>query len=227
MKLIPAIVFAALVLFLSACASVDGVSKPISFPSNSQYKLKSVAHWKLMAQDVASQAAARLKSNNQAGIPIYLRMPNEATTFEHNFLPFLRAALLNEGLTISSQPEGAADLQIQVDKVSHAAVHRAGTFALLGAGLMVVRDAVLHNAYHLTPEGGVAAGAAADLSMQTEYSAPPDLELTLTVSIQNAGQYLFAETDIYYLSSDDRWVYENPPKSLPNGRVFEVKGGGR
>jgi hypothetical protein len=216
---------ASMLSFLTACSSVDGVPNPVSFTSNPQYKLKSVTHWKLIAQDVASQVAEQITVEDKVRTPIFLKLPVEPTTFERNFMPMLRAALMKEGFIVSSQSQGAAELQIQVDKVAHAPVYRSGTLVLLGAGLLAMRDAAIHNAYQLTPGGGMAVAVLADQSMQTKYAAPPDLELTLNVSVTQAGQYIFAQTQVYYLASEDRMVYENLPQPVPQNRPFSVIGG--
>lgn len=211
---------------LTGCVSVDGVSKPASFPASPQYKLKSVAHWKLIAQDVAAQTAVSLRRRSSTNTPLYLRMPEQATPFERNFLPMLRSALLENGLKVTNQSEGAAELQIQVDRIAHAPAYRAGTLTLLGGGLLVLRDIVTHDSTYLTNAGGALAAIAADVAM-TRHRPPPELELVLSVHVRHGNEYRVSQDHVYYLSSEDRYVYENPPVTAPTGRVFEVQGAAR
>jgi hypothetical protein len=64
---------------LTACVSTDGVSVPLSFPAAAQYKLKSAAHWKLIAEDVAGQIKQTLAAQSQTATPIFLEEPSKPT----------------------------------------------------------------------------------------------------------------------------------------------------
>ncbi len=210
---------------LTACVSTDGVSTPVSFPAAPQYKLKSAAHWKLIAEDVAGQIKQALIAKEQTLTPIFLDEPAHPTPFERNFFPMLRSALLAQSLQISTQKEESAKLQVQVNKVSHVATYRSGTLTLLGGGLLVLRDIVTHESTYLTNAGGALAAVAADIAM-THHRPPPDLELVLSASIQKDKSYLTSNTQIYYLQSEDQFVYQHPPVMRPTSRDFPVKGAG-
>lgn len=225
MKLLKLSAIGAVVMGLTACVSTDGVSTPVSFPAAPQYKLKAAAHWKLMAEDLASQIKQSLLAQEKNQVPIYIEEPVQATSFERNFLPMLRAALIAQGLQVSTRPDEAASLQVQVNKVSHVATYRSGTLTLLGGGLLVLRDIVTHDSSYLTNGGGALAVIAADVAM-THHRAPPALELVLSTSVQKDKRYLASATQIYYLQSEDLWVYQLPPVPQPTGRDFTVKGAG-
>jgi hypothetical protein len=102
---------------LTACVSTDGVSVPVSFPAASQYKLKSAAHGQLIAEDVAGQMKQSLMEQDQLQATIYLEEPAQPTAFERSLLPMLRAGLLSQGLKVSTRPQDAAVLKVQVNKV--------------------------------------------------------------------------------------------------------------
>lgn len=213
---------------LTACVSTDGVSVAVSFPAASQYKLKSAAHWQLIAEDVAGQMKQSLMTQDPLQAAIYLEEPAQPTAFEKSWLPMLRAGLLSQGLKVSARPQDAAVLKVQVSKVSHVASYRAGTLTLLGGGLLVLRDIVEHNSTILTNAGGALAAIAADVAM-TRHRPPPELELILSVSVQKEGRYLATSNQIYYLLSEDLNMYQNlPPPSPPppTSRDFSVKGVG-
>lgn len=210
---------------MTACVSTDGVSVPVSFPAANQYKLKSAAHWQLIAEDVAAQTKQALLAQDQLQAPIYLEEPAQATPFEKNLLPMLRAGLLSQGLKVSTKYQEAALLKVQVNKVSHVATYRSGTLTLLGGGLLVLRDILEHDSTILTNAGGALAAIAADVAV-TRYRPPPELELVLSVSVQKDGRYLATSNQIYYLLSEDLAMYQNPPPPVPTGRDFPVKGAG-
>ena len=230
MKSIHKVFLVALGLILAGCTSIDGVPSVGTFPPGTLNKVKSVTHWKLIAQDVARQAALTLGRGGHTDTPLFLKMSDQPSLFERNFVPLLRSELMAQGLKVRQAPEGSAQLQVQIDRVSHAPVYRTGTLAILGVGLLALRDATLHNSYHLTNEGALAGFIATDQSMKTKYSAPPELELVLSVEVEQSGQYLVSQTQIYYLDSDDRALYEKPitpPEKNPKGKVFEVQGSPR
>jgi hypothetical protein len=210
---------------MTACVSTDGVSVPVSFPAASQYKLKSAAHWKLIAEDVAAQIKQPLVAQSQTTTPIYIEEPAQPTPFERNFSPMLRDALLSQGLKVSSQNKDAAILRVQLNKVSHVATYRTGTLTFLGGSLLVARDIITHDSSILTNAGGALVAISADMAM-THLRPPPDLEMVLAVSVQRDGQYLASSTQIYYLLSEDQYMYQNPPVPAPTSRDFPVKGTG-
>jgi len=207
---------------LMGCVSSNGVSVPISFPAASQYKLKSAAHWQLIAEDVVSQLKQSLVTQNQLQATIYLEEPGQPTAFERSFVPMLRAGLLSQGLKVSARSQDAAVLKVQVSKVSHFEGYKAGTLTILGGGLLVLRQIVQQNSSVLINAGGALAAITADAAM-TRNSETPDLELILSVSVQKEGQYLATSNQVYYLFSKDLDVYQNLP---PNSRTFPVKGQG-
>lgn len=225
MKLLKLCAIGTMVTGLTACVSTDGVSTPVSFPAAPQYKLKAAAHWKLMAEDLARQIQQALSGQEKNHIPVYIEEPAQPTPFERNFLPMLRASLLAQGLQVSARQDEAAVLQVQVNKVSHVATYRAGTLTLLGGGLLVLRDIYTHDSSYLTNAGGALAAIAADIAM-TNHRPPPDLELILSTNVQKDKRYLASTTQIYYLQSEDQWVYQHPPAPVPTGRDFTVKGAG-
>jgi hypothetical protein len=207
---------------LVGCVSTNGVSVPISFPAASQYKIKSAAHWQLIAEDVAGQMKQSLMTQNQSQAIIYIEEPAQPTAFERSLLPMLRAGLLSQGLKVSARSQDAAVLKVQVSKVSHFEGYRAGTLTLLGGGLLVLREIVQHHSSVSINAGGAVAAITAD-AVVTRNTATPDLELILSVSVQKEGQYLATSNQVYYLFSKDLDVYQNLP---PTSRTFPVKGQG-
>lgn len=210
------------VVWITGCTSIDGVPAPMSFPAQTQYKLKAVAHWQLIAKDLAAQIKLGLEANGQIEQPIYVQIPAKASAFESNFLPLLRSELLKQNLKVNAQESGAATMKLLVDNVRHTPTYRAGTLTILGGGLLALRDASIHNA-RFTNAGGAMAAIAADLAM-SHHQAPPELELVLTLSLQDETRYIASLTQIYYLSSDDKQLYELAPLAPPIGRIFEVTG---
>jgi hypothetical protein len=208
---------------LTACVSTDGVSVAVSFPAASQYKLKSAAHWQLIAEDVAGQMKQSLMTQDPLQAAIYLEEPAQPTAFEKSWLPMLRAGLISQGFKVSASRQDAAVLKVQVSKVSHVESYRAGTLTLLGGGLLVLRDIVDHKSNYLINSGGALAAIMADVAM-THYRPSPEFELILSVNLQKEGQYLATNNQIYYLLSKDLDMYQNLPTLPPTSRNFPVLG---
>ena len=216
-------ILAVTTLLLGACTSIDGVSREARFPAATQYKVKSAAHWQLIAQDVAAHMAAALRDQPQ--VAVFLPDDPYGTVFSRVFTPMLRSALMARGAEVSTRPDGAAELKVAVEKVSHAPVYRAGTITVLGSGLLVLRDIVLHNSYNLVNAGAVVGVMGADMAV-ARHGPPPEFELVLSTSLQRASQLLAAKTDVYYLAADDVQVYEKRTGQPPTAREFPVVGAG-
>ena len=86
MKLIHKAFLVALGLILAGCTSIDGVPSVGTFPPGTLNKVKSVTHWKLIAQDVARQAALTLGRGGHTDTPLFLKMSDQPSLFERNFL---------------------------------------------------------------------------------------------------------------------------------------------
>jgi hypothetical protein len=89
----------------------------------------------------------------------------------------------------------------------------------------VLRDIIAHESTILTNAGGALAAISADMAM-THLRPPPDLELVLAVSVQKDTQVLASTTQIYYLLSENPYIYKHPPLAAPTSRDFQVKGTG-
>jgi hypothetical protein len=137
----------------------------------------------------------------------------------------LRDGLLAQGLKVSAQSKDSGTLKVQLNKVSHVATYRTGTLTLLGGGLLVLRDIITHDSTILTNLGGALAAVSADMAV-THLRPPPDLEMVLAVSVEKNGQFLASNTQIYYLLSEDQYMYQHPPVQAPTSRDFPVKGTG-
>jgi hypothetical protein len=216
---------------LVGCGSINGVPADKSFSVPDQYILKSAAHWKLIADDVAHHVASTLRSKEMlSGIAVRVVEPDEPTNFSKVFIPMLQAALLQQQVVLSADPNHPTQLKLKVDEVVHSPSYRKGTLTALGAGLLVLRDAWYYESFHLTNAGGLLGAAVADLYAANAMPLP-QIELVLSTAVEHEQLIISAKTDIYYLSSDDASAYRpaavvSEPKALPSGREFPVVNSG-
>jgi hypothetical protein len=227
-KILSCLVVACVVL---GCGSINGVPGAKSFAVPDQYILKSAAHWKLIADDVANHIASTLRAKELlSGFAIRVVEPDEPTSFSKVFVPMLQAALLQHHIELSADPNYPTQLKFKVDEVVHSPSYRKGTLTALGAGLLVLRDAWYYESFHLTNAGGLLGAVVADRYVASAMPLP-QIELVLSTSVEHEQRVISAKTDIYYLSSDDASAYRPvvvvpEPKPLPTGREFPVVNSG-
>jgi hypothetical protein len=198
------------VLLVSGCAIHDArplVSDP-EVPA--QYKLKSAAHWQVVAADVASQVDAGLKQGNFARVPLQVSDGKPGSKFSTVFASQLRSRLVQQGLTVVESSPAAIDVSVAVEQVRHGKPRRAyrpGILTALTAGVLVVRDAVLHeSSVNVT---GMAFAMALDASQSLqEFLERPSTEVVLTTALKHNGIYVMHRTDVYYVDEVDAGLFD-------------------
>lgn len=197
-------------LFLSGCAIHDGRPAVSTLDVPSQTKLKSASHWQVVATDVATQIDASLKQNNQAGTPIWVPAGNPGSAFSKVFASQLQSSLMQRGLSVVDQQGGALEVSVTTEAVWHGAdrhVYRPGTYTALTAGVLVLRDAVLHHANPVGPIMGAA--VALDVARTVEeFSGRPFTEIVLTTSVKKGSAFVMHRTDVYYVDEVDAALFD-------------------
>ncbi len=224
-------------VIFSGCVSYDGRPLVATYSPPPEYKLKSITHWNIIANDVATQIQSTLQPADALDgvsqtmkpniLPaIYIASPNE-TDFDKVLSSQLQSSLLAKGFEIKSTPKNALTINFKVNAVMHTQVRRSidyapGTLTALAAGILVIRDAALYNP---TPSGlavsTLGITAAADLyALWLEMNRRPNTEIALTVYAQSGDKYIIHRTDSYYIDTVDTGLFV-PSKS----KVFEVTSG--
>lgn len=199
----------ALTTVLAGCATpYSEAPLATKFPTSKQSKLQAVAHWNVIANDVAKQLASMLKAKPALPVLYVNQVPNK-TDFDRVFSNQLISALLAEGFSIQKSPVGALVVDIDTQAVRFSAnrpqYRYAGAATTLTAGVWA-----LHGA---TPAGIATAaivGADAYMWFSSEFAtgATPRMEIVITASVSDSRQYLARNSSVYYVADADGDLYQ-------------------
>ena len=102
-------------LFILAMALCAGCASQIPLATNhpltSQKKIRSSHHWDVIADDVAAQTVAAL-ADKQKGLgekPLFVVSPADNTSFNTAFRNFLVTRMVNKGIPVNQDKDGAQD----------------------------------------------------------------------------------------------------------------------
>lgn len=224
-------------IFISGCTNFDGRPLVATYSPPPEYKLKSIAHWNIIANDVATQIqntlqpADPLNSIDQSTRPnvlpaIYIASPN-ATDFDKVLSSQLQSNLLAKGFEIKSTPKNALTINFKINAVMHTQVRKEpryapGTLTALTAGILVIRDTALYNPTTsglVTTSMGLA--VAADLyALWLDMNKRPNTEIALTTYAQVGDKYVIHQTDSYYIDTVDTGLFVST-----KNKVFDVTSG--
>lgn len=190
---------------LAGCASQ--VPLATNHPLTSQKKIRSSHHWDVIADDVAAQTVATLadKKKGLGEKPLFVVSPVDNTSFNTAFRNFLVTRMVNKGIAVNKEKDGAQEIQYELQLVRHNSsryAHIPGTLTALTAGISVVRDALASGSASAIPALLGVAGLA-DYGLGHYSGGPTHTELIVTTSIINGGAYAFRKSDIYYIEEAD------------------------
>jgi hypothetical protein len=226
-------ILTSLTAVLSACAPVPIAT---NFSLSSQYKLRSVAHWRLLADDTATSLASQLASNaSPAGV--YLLKPGTAHSafgevFETSLLGDLSRSCIGHcqvalGNALSpGNGSGVIYVEYGVLRVDHqhltAGRPTPGLFTLLGTGVWLGRQAARHwtgaTDFALAP----AVGVTADLLSGT-IAIPTHTEVVVSVLARTAdGTIVLRQDRSYYVEDENADEYVSEPLYVAYGKPVAV-----
>lgn len=197
---------------LTGCAIHDGRPPVATFDSAPEYKLKSVKHWQVVADDISNQIAPVAKSGGQA-----VFIPSSTTTsFGKVFPSLLRSSLVSKGVAVSPSPSGALQVNVNVEEVRHVSLNRykPGTLTALAAGVMVLREGTETARSAVGSLAALAVGADVVASV-AEMDKRPSTEVVLTTSAEKEGRYALYRTDSYYIDSIDSSLFTETGRQFP------------
>lgn len=216
----------AIALAVSGCASQVPVAE--TYPVTYQKKAKASHHWDVAAEDVVTQTEASLeKFNYLTGRALYVMPAREKTTFNKAFGNFLVTRMVNRGLPVSPNPEGAVTVQYETQLVQHNSDrpnYAPGTLTALTAGVLVARDIALYASSESQIVGGLALVGLADLGIGHLSGGPTKTELIVTTSITAEDRFVMRKSDIYYLEDVDASLFVEPPVKESPVRKWKVVG---
>ncbi len=206
------IVLFGFLILTTGCAIHDGRPPVARYTPEAQHKLKSVTHWQIVADDIASQIEPVAKAGNQS-----VFVPTTpATSFSKVFSSQLRSSLLKKGVRVSSAESGALVINVNVDEVRHVTLDRykPGTLTALAAGVLVLREAT--DSLRSTIGAGAALLVAADAYRTfTELDKRPSTEIVITTTAEKNAQFAIHKTDAYYIDSVDSSLFTETGRQFP------------
>lgn len=196
---------------LSGCNSLqEGRPSVAYFETDAEYKLKSAAHWQIVADDVANQVALSIAP---ATTPIRVSTAGR-TRFERTFSAQLKSSLSRRGIPLSASASAGPVLEIDVERVTHATTtpYPEGSASLLAAGILVARDVAHSTTRMINSTAGVLVAADIAAIAQRRH-APLDTEIVITARLQAGDRYTVHRTDVYYIDDSDIDLFESTGKT--------------
>lgn len=204
-KILPLLIATAL---CAGCASQ--VPLATNHPLTTQKKIRSSHHWDVIADDVAAQTVAALadKKKGLGDKPLYVLSPTDNTSFNTAFRNFLVTRMVNRGIPVKKEKNGAQEIQYELQLVRHNSsryAHIPGTLTALTAGVSVLRDALAKGSSAVPALLGIS--ALSDYGLGYYSGGPTHTELIVTTSILKDETYFFRKSDIYYIEEADTELF--------------------
>jgi hypothetical protein len=197
---------------LTSCAT--SIPQAENFPQSKQKKMMAAQHWNYVAKDAAERTKATLQNKGLAHKALYIAQDNEAD-FNKAFRNYMITNLLEVGLEVSTQKEGAIEVKYDTQVIKHASAFSPESigyqpgYATAGvAGFWILHD--VFKKLDLTTNTAVTtfgASAAYDL-YKANNPGETGIEVILTTSIAENKRYLMMNADAYYLEDGEAWLFE-------------------
>jgi hypothetical protein len=175
---------------------------PISsgYPVSTQFRMQAMAHWDLLADKVARNCGTALDHfYPQAEVRVYVA-PLGTTPFAKAYRESLLTRLVDYGVPISFEPEGAAVLEVSLDMVTHRR-----TLDTTSKGLRRALDPGFRQRknsdglYEPVPVVGEESGY---------FDAPPsNSEVQINSALVYGNAYLYRDSSIFYVNGPDSAHY--------------------
>lgn len=196
---------------VTACSSVSvntsqstqlvTAQAPISsgYPLSTQFKMQAMAHWDLLADKVAKNCGTALDQfYPQDDVRVYVA-PLGATPFAKAYRESLLTRLVDYGVPVSFEPEGAAVLEVSLDMVTHRRTldtTSKGLRRALDPGFKQRKNSA--GLYESAPVVGEESG----------YfdGQPSDSEVQINSALAYRNAYLYRDSSIFYVNGSD-WAH--------------------
>jgi len=196
---------------LAACAPHGWIPAAEPFPEASLRTAMSAQHWDVIANDAALQTAALRDRAALQGRMLHVQPARDGSDFSRAFHTLLVSRLVNHGLTVATQPEGAVEVRYESQVVRHAGAADgppAGAVATLAGGVLVARQVAVTGS---DGNARVAWVPASEYGYSYPYLySPTRSEVIVTTSLIDGGKYVLRKTDVYYIENAESWLFEAP-----------------
>lgn len=204
------------------CTIFDGRPAVATLEPPAQVKLKSAAHWQIVANDIGSQINANITSKNLGNQAIRVPVDSTSSKFAKVFASQLQSSLLQSGMKVVDGKENALEVSVTTEEVWHGPyrhVYRPGSITALTGGVLVLRDAFLNSATPINAVIGAAIGLDAAKTIE-EFSGRPFTEIVLTTSVKQGNTFVMHRTDVYYVDEVDVSLFDSGQRQF---RIVGVK----
>jgi len=210
------------------------IPKGVSYPHTFQQRMQATHHWDVLATDVAKRIRESLgKTFPNAVVPpsilIRYTQEHEKVAFGKAFHRLLRTQLMQNGIVVMAEEcdmgcGGFNDMLIldyDVQVVHHKDRRLRypppfGSLTALAAGVWLVA----YGAEHWNPEELAIAPAALGADSYSAWShyfpgeTNTEVAISTTLTMPQNKQYVFSDTNIYYVNTGDMDHYEDDSKTF-------------
>ncbi len=188
-------------LTLAGCASAPPPAPPPeAHQLVRQDKALAAQHWGAIAADVAARTKSTLASRDFLDGRAFYVAPSSQAAFDQAFTNFMITALVQAGLPVTTQQEGAVEIKYETQVIEHRVEfdprkqgYVPGAPENVAASFWVMRNA---------PESVTASSPTAEPPGKA-HMWPTSAEMVVTTSVVDADQYLQRTTDAYYIEGAD------------------------
>ncbi|MEK7990034.1 MAG: hypothetical protein VSS52_003445 [Thiotrichaceae bacterium] len=202
-----------LAIGLSAC-SHRPIPVATSYKTSTQQKMQAAHHWNVLAAHVAKRLKDTLDVtfpdiNTQPPVHIRFTKDYEEVPFGKAFYHMLRTRLLQKGVVVTTDTEYKDtllldfDMQVVRHKDRRLTYPPPGSFSALAGSIWLVSKAIDDWTY---PEAALLPFAlVADVGLAMDYYLPGETntEVIISTAVTMGNQYIFGDTGIYYINTDD------------------------
>jgi len=201
---------------LGACQSQVPLAS--TYDLTFQQKMQAAAHWQVLARDIVEQVSARTVSYHR---DIVIEHEGGDTVFATAFDDMLVTEFVNRGYAVREVPElDSMVLRYKTQVISHRSREFVrpppGTFTVLTAGVLAVREVLLDNWGSGEAIAGLGVAAVGADIVSGSLASVTGTEFIVTTSLLKHNAYIARYTDIYYLPDDDVGLYETRTMADPN-----------
>lgn len=180
-----------LLIVFGAMGCANQVPVAENFSTTTQKKLRAPHHWDVIANDIVNETVNALKYNDAFNYrPVFVESgQTESTSFNRAFRNFIITGLVNNGISVTENPNQAIIVKYDTQIVKHRVGRK---YSPLLSNVLVSRKVY---------EPGRSADFGATASSLTD--GPTDTELIVNTSIIEDNNYYMRKSSVYYIDGED------------------------
>lgn len=215
-------------LLVTGCA-YRAIPLAVSYPLSTQNRMQAAHHWDVLAEHSADRLAQTLEvtfPNAVVKPALFIRytQEQEKVPFARAFFHMLTSKLVQKGLVVVNNADASNALMIDYDVqvVEHKDRRRfnppLGTYTVLGGLVWLIARGIDKWGDPTLAVYPLVAGAEAYTAAKYYLPGETNTEVVVTTSASLGQQYVFQETNVYYVNTGDADHYEQA------GKTYQVVG---